>query len=201
MIGRHSDCLLITDLLMSMDIPQELTDTFAGTAAEAHVQRLLERDDVAVFTPTQDWDSELTRQLRSASRNAVCSGLLLWNDALDASHTVSQDISSATGSYWHGIMHRREPDYWNAKYWFRRVGTHPLAPKLREAAIAAADGFEDAAVKDLAARFANSATWDAFVFVDLCEQYARDQESPVGQYLRTIQRDEICLLLIYSQTG
>ena len=68
--------------------------------------------------------------------DAVQSGLLLWNDALDASHIISQSIESRTGSYWHGIMHRREPDYSNAKYWFRRVGVHPTYPVLRERALA-----------------------------------------------------------------
>ena len=67
---------------------------------------------------------------------ATKSGLLLWNDALDDSHDISQGLSNNTGSYWHGIMHRREPDYSNAKYWFGRVGTHPIFPKLRERAIA-----------------------------------------------------------------
>src|SRR5438128_2742265 len=42
---------------------------------------------------------------------AVLAGLHLWNDALSDSHTIAQGIETATGSYWHGIMHRREPDY------------------------------------------------------------------------------------------
>jgi hypothetical protein len=181
-----------------MSITADIQETFAGTPVEDHVHRLLEREDLPVFTPRSDWDASLSKQLRSMPRTAVTSGLLLWNDALDASHTVSQDIGSANGSYWHGIMHRREPDYGNGKYWFRRVGTHPLFPQVRQAAIAAADAFDDTAVAKLAGRFADSADWDAFHFVDLCEQYAHDQESPIGRYLRTVQRDEICLLIIYS---
>ncbi|QEG39586.1 hypothetical protein [Roseimaritima ulvae] len=58
---------------------------------------------------------------------ALCtSGLWLLAGDLDRSHTISQDLGCAEGSFWHGIMHRREGDYGNAKYWFRRVGSHPV---------------------------------------------------------------------------
>lgn len=49
---------------------------------------------------------------------------------LDRSHDVSQKDGSAEGSYWHGIMHRREGDFSNAKYWFQRVGTHDVFEQL-----------------------------------------------------------------------
>lgn len=52
-------------------------------------------------------------------------GLWLWHDWLDESHTISQSLHDATGSYWHAIMHRREGDFSNSKYWYARVGRHP----------------------------------------------------------------------------
>ena len=75
------------------------------------------------------------RPVRDADMAAACrAGLWLYHDFLDESHSISQEISTETGSYWHGLMHRREPDYGNAKYWFRRVGNHPVFAPLTAAA-------------------------------------------------------------------
>src|SRR5262249_40398230 len=58
--------------------------------------------------------------VRDADMAAACrAGLWLYHDFIDESHSISQEIQTPTGSYWHGLMHRREPDYGNSKYWFR----------------------------------------------------------------------------------
>ncbi len=62
--------------------------------------------------------------------SAMLSGLWLWHDWLDASHRISQQNESATGSYWHAIMHRREGDFFNSCYWYARCATHPILPTL-----------------------------------------------------------------------
>jgi len=48
--------------------------------------------------------------------------LWLYVDDLGRSHEVSQGILTPLGSAWHGVMHRREGDFWNSKYWFRKAG-------------------------------------------------------------------------------
>src|SRR5438067_6522593 len=106
---------------------------------------------------------------RDAARCSL-SGLWLWHDFLDESHKISQDIDTIDGSYWHGIMHRREPDYGNAKYWFRRVPRHPIFEPLASVSRELASKFEpDQPAEFLAAQ----SSWDPFAFVDLCEAIAR----------------------------
>jgi hypothetical protein len=52
----------------------------------------------------------------------IQAGLWLYVDELDRSHAISQNLHSSLGAAWHGVMHRREGDFANAKYWFRRAG-------------------------------------------------------------------------------
>lgn len=73
--------------------------------------------------------------INDASMAECClSGLWLLHNFLDRSHTISQDIASPEGSYWHGIMHRMEGDFGNSKYWGRQVGPHPVFEVLDQQA-------------------------------------------------------------------
>jgi hypothetical protein len=65
---------------------------------------------------------------------AFMAGLWLLFDFLDESHEISQSLPDEWGAYWHGIMHRREPDPANAACWFRRVRSNPIEASLKAAA-------------------------------------------------------------------
>lgn len=121
------------------------------------------------------------------------SGLWLYHDFLDESHTISQSIPTADGSFWHGIMHRREPDYSNAKYWFRRVGRHAaFEPLLQQAATCLQQNDDNGSVSQLVKR----SEWDAFAFVDACESAYRSG-SRSEALCKTIQAIEWQVLFDY----
>lgn len=103
-------------------------------------------------------------------------GLWLAFNFLDESHDLSQQIASPEGSYWHAIMHRREPDFENSKYWYRRVGTHAVYAPLLVAARSVPPPTSEALIR----RVIGAGQWDAFAFVDLCRiAYRGDQELAV----------------------
>lgn len=107
---------------------------------------------------------------KTHDRSTACclvSALWLYHDFLDESHTVSQSIETATGSFLHGIMHRREGDFGNAKYWFRRVGHHPIFTNLQEAAL---DICSREKPGKSTSYLLKQSDWDPFRFVDAVEQ-------------------------------
>lgn len=104
---------------------------------------------------------------------ACCiAGVWLLHDYLDESHMISQRIDTTSGSFWHAIMHRREGDFSNAKYWFRNIAGHPVFAELGEQATElAVKRTEEPLVRELVA----DGNWDPYAFVDLCQTVVRGQ--------------------------
>ncbi len=131
------------------------------------------------FNKTPPVDTDMT---------ACCvAGVWLLHDYLDESHTISQGIDTTSGSFWHAIMHRREGDFSNAKYWFRHVGEHPTFAAIGQRAHVAAS------LRDADPKFGETCppdrNWDPFAFVDLCQAAVRGN-SDVREFCSDLQQAE-----------
>jgi hypothetical protein len=126
---------------------------------------------------------------------ACLAGLWLRFDFLDESHEISQSIADANGSYWHAIVHRREGDFGNSKYWFQRVGKHAIFPQLAQAARQEAAGTDHRELAPLS----RENQWDASRFVDLCQRASRDPQ--LAAVCQRIQQNEWELLFAHCYTG
>ncbi len=136
-------------------------------------------------------------ELNVAGPDAVSlkAGLLQIHDYLEESHSCSQSVQHQgrhkASDYWHGIMHRREPDYSNAKYWFRNVGSHPI---FADVAIAAAE-LKPNDTPGWDHKLKLSSGWDPFAFIDLCQECNRSGNLQLVEWAENIQWAEMLLLL------
>ena len=143
-------------------------------------------------------------KLPGMERRCIEAGLLLLWDFLDESHEISQTMegkgSPRTADYWHGIMHRREPDAGNASYWFRRVGHHPafgalgatLEDSLRQLG-ASADQVHQAKP-----RLLKRGVYDPFAMIELSQSALRSPTNEDHSLCRMVKYIEILNLIAWS---
>jgi hypothetical protein len=117
---------------------------------------------------------------------AALAGLWLWVDALDECHKIAQDLVSPTGSFWHAIMHRREGDFSNAKYWYRRCPNHHVMKMLGAISSSLVQGFES----DRLAMRVISGGWNPDALVDLVEEVNERPSDPRFDLAVKLQRAE-----------
>jgi hypothetical protein len=165
------------------------------------------------LNPVQVWNPEMDKQIQALEESfeinenehtrAIQAGLYLWNENLEPSHVISQEITSPTGSYWHGLIHRMEGDFSNAKYWFTDARHHPISTQLVTGLRGYLSGQQLAELDNETLRsklevLVASPVWNPAVFVDAVElQLMHVQDSRADEWLRQIQYLEMKLLLNY----
>ena len=117
---------------------------------------------------------------------------LIWNDHWTQAHELAQDIHTPDGSLLHAILHRREPDYWNSKYWLRRVGNHPALAHISKAFT---DTFTTPPAGASNMAWFQGGRFDPLEFVDACERVSSQPDSNEVHLLEKAQAVELRTLL------
>ena len=95
---------------------------------------LLQRDQadaLPALRPQRPYTSELQSTISSLSCPIPVKGILhLLNDDLDSAHSLVQDDDgNADSNLIHSLLHRREGDFWNSKWWLNQFN-HPFLTSL-----------------------------------------------------------------------
>jgi hypothetical protein len=146
----------------------------------------------------------------AAAGDAMLAGLWLWVDGLHESHEIAQkspdelaarsrgsslkmlsgtparEDLTPTLSFWHAIMHRREGDFSNSKYWYARCRNHPVYPAIANNASGILNPFP----ADKMLLRLTHAGWDPNAFVDLVEAVHRNRSDPRHRAAVAIQQLE-----------
>lgn len=112
--------------------------------------------------------------LAGPAGEAMLAGLWLWHDGLEECHRIVQGSApqgfGSTFAFWHAIMHRREGDFSNSKYWYACAANHPTLQILANQA----GSIVNPAPADNSLLRLVAGGWNANAFVDLIESVHRD---------------------------
>jgi hypothetical protein len=136
-------------------------------------------------------DKQLIQQVAAAEEREIApangpqasctrSLLLLAAGGIDEAHRIVQEMSTTDATYIHGVIHRVDDDFDNARYWFRRARIHP----------AGAEMYRRAAANSLAA--ARDPIWNPVLVTDMVEM---SRTAGVTEELRAILKIEFEVLL------
>lgn len=155
---------------------ESFTEPVASVLADyPQIELPLVRSELRAHSQLKRLSRVSARDLFPRARQPECaqSGLLLLLGGWEQCHDAAQGIAGPEGSYWHAIAHRIEPDFWNAGYWFRRLGSHLVFETLRQGAAEIAQEYRDVG-------WVVSDPWDPFAFLTFCERAV--SERTAGSY-------------------
>jgi hypothetical protein len=207
--------------LAERSVPIELLDEDlavwdVGADPAAHLQRDLFASGVRETFLKQHLDHAVPESLTNGPaaspehQTILLAALHLFNDDLDQSHTICQsfDREFAPASFWHGIIHRREPDFKNALGWFGRADKWEGLLQIR-------DSVQDVLQRVLLMSEYGSArdtafglkrhldavgVWDPAHFVEMCSTHKdrEDHDEMESMLLKEIQEAEMVAALDWT---
>jgi hypothetical protein len=177
---------------------QDPTDNLTPLA-----RSILKRDAMDAYTQlvvSTCGNEAVLGELESATPKGLCAGfvhnlndakcmlagLWLWHDFLNRSHEISQSVHTASGSFWHAIMHRREGDFGNAKYWYAKVAGHPI---LASMGIQAGSVINHQPADKRLMRINNDG-WNGSALVDLVQSVHESPSDPMHRVAVALQQLE-----------
>lgn len=170
-----------------------------------------ERSPLSMFERLHSDDlTQIGRHLDTTSRTALAAAIWLWRDDFDQAHELAQQIEGTGrpnhGDYVHAIVHRREPDPGNARYWFRRVARHPVLNRLPAGWEAIRTNHLSSAVSAASGRLPALQTggqWDSAGWIDWAEHVRRKGSPQELTAALELQQFEILSLIdeIWTNAG
>jgi len=149
----------------------------------AHLPRLSAQepppDNILIERVTAAEDHEIA-MANGSDAKCIRSLLFLLAGGIEEAHRIVQELSTSDAAYIHGMIHRIDDDFDNARYWFRRAGMEP----------AAAEMYRRAAANSLTV--ARHPIWDPILLTDMLEE---SRTTGVTNELRTILTIEFEVLL------
>jgi len=124
-------------------------------------------------------DQEITEG-KNSNVGCIRSLLFLAAGGIDQAHRLAQELPTSTASYIHGMVHRIDDDFGNARYWFRRARVAPAAAEMYRRAAATS------------ATVASHPNWDPFAVSAMVEASRIDG---VSEELRAVLAVEFEVLL------
>jgi len=119
----------------------------------------------------------------------IQSALYLCFDCFDEAHNIAQDHDGLIGNWLHAILHRREPDAGNSKYWYARI---KISPKISQGiggeALKILRAHPSKELESFQKKLSKSGEWAPEAFVDLCDKIRQEDSAlPAYQALAQIQ--------------
>jgi hypothetical protein len=109
--------------------------------------------------------------------------LLLAAGDVDRAHRMVQEISTADAAYIHGVIHRIDDDFNNARYWFRGARMHPAGAEMYRRAAACSP------------TVARHSIWDPVLVTDMVETSRTAGVTEELRLILTIEFEELLQFL------